>query len=183
MNLKKIKTKLYQVFASPKSYAEYLGVEIGKNSYISTKGFSSEGFLIKIGNNVRIAKEVLLLTHGGVWSLRKVYPELKKFDYYGKINIGDNVYIGQRAIIMPGVTIGNNCVIGAASIVNKSIPDNSVVAGNPIKYISSTDDYVHKLLQRDIKVHGLPHEEKMKFIKNLPEDSFIKKGYLTPNSK
>lgn len=178
MNYKKIKSKLYQLFSSPKTYAKFLGVQIGKNSYISTKGFSSEGFLIRIGDNVRIAKEVLLLTHGGVWSLRKVYPELENFDYYGKITIGNNVYIGQRAIIMPGVTIGDNCVIGAATIVNKSIPDNSVVAGNPVKYISSTDDYVEKLLERDIKAHKMSHHEKMEYIKNLPEEAFIKKGVI-----
>jgi acetyltransferase-like isoleucine patch superfamily enzyme len=177
--IKKIIYKLVATFASPEYYGKFIGVKFGKNCYISTKGFSSEGFLITIGDNVRIAKEVLLLTHGGVWPLRFIYPELKDFDYYGKINIGNNVYIGQRAIIMPGVTIGNNCVIGASTIVNKSIPDNSVVGGNPVKYISTTDEFVERVLKNDIKAHKLKGKEKMDFIRSLPENKFVRKSFIS----
>lgn len=176
--LNKIITKWKYLFSSPENYGKHLGVKFGKNCYISTKGFSSEGFLIEIGDNVRIAREVLLLTHGGIWALRHVYSEMKNFDYFGKIKIGSNVYIGQRTIIMPGVTIGDNCIIGAASIVNKSIPDNSVIAGNPVKYISSTDDYVKKIQNNRIDCHNLSSNEKLKYIQELDDTMFLKRKMI-----
>lgn len=176
--LNKLITKFKFLFYSPISYGRHLGVKFGSNCYISTKGFSSEGGLISIGDNVRIAREVLLLTHGGIWALRHVYKEMKNFDYYGKITIGSNVYIGQRTIIMPGVTIGDNCVIGAATIVNKSIPDNSVVAGNPCKYISSADDFVKKMQRHKIDIYHLKGKEKLDHIYNLDDASFIKRDII-----
>lgn len=174
-------TKFIYIFCTPIFYGKHLGVKFGLNCYISTKGFSSEGGLISVGNNVRIAREVLLLTHGGVWALRHAYEDMKDFDYYGKISIGNNVYIGQRAIIMPGVKIGNNCVIGAATIVNKSIPDNSIVAGNPCKYITNTDSFVKKMMTQKIDTLGLKGKDKLSFIYNLDESFFIQKPNIKKN--
>ena len=51
------------------------------------------------------------------------------------MKIGDNVWLGEGVIVMPGVTIGNGCVIGAHSVVNKSIPDNCIAVGTPAKII------------------------------------------------
>ena len=58
--------------------------------------------------------------------------------------IGDNVFIGMRSTILKGVHIGNNVIIGANSLVNKDIPDNCVVAGNPCKVLMSLDEYLEK---------------------------------------
>jgi len=55
-------------------------------------------------------------------------------DVFGRIKIGDNTYIGENATILPGVTIERNCVIGAGSVVSRSIPDNTVAAGNSIRF-------------------------------------------------
>ena len=71
--------------------------------------------------------------------MRRWYP---KFDTFGKVGIGDYVYIGNDAKIMPGVIIGDNVLIAAGSIVTKSIPSNVVVAGNPARYICSIEDYI-----------------------------------------
>ncbi|MHA7820220.1 MAG: acyltransferase [Erythrobacter sp.] len=58
--------------------------------------------------------------------------------------IGDNCFIGAHSVILPGVRIGDNCIVAAGSIVNKDVPSNSIVAGNPAKVIRSgieTDRY------------------------------------------
>lgn len=58
--------------------------------------------------------------------------------------IGDNVFIGMNSSIMPGVHIGNNCVIGTGSVVTKDVPDNMVVAGNPARIICTLEDFYKK---------------------------------------
>lgn len=109
--------------------------------------FGSEPYLIHIGNHVRITNGVRFVTHdGGLWTLREL--GLKDADCFGPITIGDNVYIGWNAIIMPNVQIGNNCVIGAGAVVTKSIPDNSVVAGVPAKVIETIDEYTEKVKKK-----------------------------------
>ncbi len=65
-------------------------------------------------------------------------------DHRGGVKIGDNVFIGMQTTILKGVHIGNNVIIGANSLVNKDIPDNCVVAGNPCKVIMSLEEYHEK---------------------------------------
>jgi acetyltransferase-like isoleucine patch superfamily enzyme len=74
--------------------------------------------------------------------------------------VGDYVYIGVRSIILPGVTIGNNCIIAAGSVVTKNVPDNSVVGGIPAKFIKSTDEYLEGIKKRSLKLGHLKGEEK-----------------------
>ncbi len=71
---------------------------------------------------------------------------MKELQYIkiGSITIEDNVFIGARALIMPGVTIGKNSIVAAGSIVTKTVPENSIVAGNPAKVITSKDEYLEK---------------------------------------
>lgn len=92
-------------------------------------------YLIQIGNNVTITN-CRILTHDG---------STKKFLGYtkvGKVEIGDNVFIGADAIILPDTKIGSNVIIGSGTVVAKDIPDNSVVAGNPCMVICSFDEYI-----------------------------------------
>ena len=70
--------------------------------------------------------------------------EAEKIDLFGKIKIGNNVHIGTNATIMPGVIIGDNCIIGCGAVVTKKIPDNSVAVGVPARVIESIDDYIKK---------------------------------------
>ena len=91
-----------------------------------------DGGKVKIGNNVFIAPNVGIYTTGHPLeaSLRS-----QGLEYARDITIGNDVWIGAGVSILPGVTVGNNCVIGAGSVVNRSIPDNSVAAGNPCRVI------------------------------------------------
>lgn len=119
-------------------YAKYIGVKLGKNCKIYTKHFGTEPFLIEIGDNVTIAADVKLITHDGSGSL------LGKMFRYRKIIIGNNVFIGMNTIVLLGVEIGDNVIVGAGSVLTKSVPPNSVVAGNPAKIITSFDEYVRR---------------------------------------
>ena len=107
----RVKSVYYRIFTSPSRYAKFLGATIGKSCAIATKGFPREAYLITIGDHVQVTEGVKFFTHGGGWVIRQECPD---FDSFGKITIGNNVYIGNDACIMPGVTIGNNVVIGSA---------------------------------------------------------------------
>jgi len=121
------------------------GMKVGKNLRImSGVDFGSEPWLIEIGDNVVISKDVMFSTHdGGANVIRNL--GIKNINTFGKIQIGNNVFIGARSILLPNVKVGDNVIIGANSIVNKDIPPNSVVAGVPIRKIMSLDDYKKKL--------------------------------------
>lgn len=130
--------------------------------------FGSEPYLITIGNNVRITNGVKFVTHdGGIWTLRK-NGILENGDIFGRITIGDNTHIGSNFIIMPGVNIGKNCIIGCGSIVTKDIPDNSVVVGIPARVIKSIDDYLEDNKKNIVFTKHMSKMEKREYlIKNL----------------
>ncbi len=139
---KKIKRFLMLKLRGPEYYARYLGVSIGKNCLIYTHHFGTEPFLIEIGDNVTIAMDVKLINHDGSGALfGRLYS-------YNKIIIGNKVFIGMGSIILPGVRIGDNVIVGAGSVVTKSIPSNSVVAGNPARFIMSYEQFLEKSLHR-----------------------------------
>lgn len=123
------------------------GAVIGdKCSIHTTAKLGTEPYLITIGNHVRLNEGVFLVTHdGGLWTIRELgISEYKDIDKFGKITIGNNVHIGTNAVIMPGVKIGCNCVIGVGAVVTHDVPDNSVVAGVPARYIESIEEYYKK---------------------------------------
>ncbi|MBQ7172497.1 MAG: acyltransferase [Clostridia bacterium] len=110
--------------------------------------FGSEPYLITLGDRVRISSNVQFITHdGGTWAFRRE-PGYEGIVRFGKIVVGNDSFIGAHSVIMPGVTIGKNCVVGAGSIVTKDIPDRTVVAGVPAKVICTTDEYAKKCKER-----------------------------------
>lgn len=135
------KTVYQRILGSLEKQAIKAGVEMGKDNFIASKFWSSKPYLIRIGQHCLITAGAKLYTHGGAGAVRRRYP---KFDTFGKVVIGDYVYIGNDAKIMPGITVGDNVLIAAGSIVTKSIPSNVVVAGNPARYICSIEDYIER---------------------------------------
>lgn len=104
--------------------------------------FGSEPWLISMGNNIYITDGVKFLTHdGGTLLFRDRVPDL---EITKPISLGSNVYIGNNAIILPGVSIGNEVIVGAGSVVTHDVPDHAVVAGVPAKTIKSTEEYFRK---------------------------------------
>ena len=118
-------------------------IEIGENFYSNHNLIILDVGRVKIGDNVQVAPNVSIYTAG-----HPVHPETRNTGYeYGiDITIGDNVWIGGSVSILPGVTIGDNAVIGAGSVVTKDIPANVVAAGNPcrvIREITEEDRYYY----------------------------------------
>lgn len=103
------------------------GMSIGENSIVSMSvrldRVNPRG--IRIGHHTAIAFDAVILAH---------YPEDNSV---ATTSIGDYCMIGARAIVYPGVTIGNNCIVAAASVVTKDIPPNSLAAGNPARVIET----------------------------------------------
>ena len=117
------------------------GMKVGKNCF-GLQGCTidyAHSWLIEIGDDVIFAPQVYLLAHDTSTKRSLNYTRI------GKIKIGNNCFIGARAFIMPGVTIGDNSIIGVGSIVSKSIPVNVVAAGNPAKVICTVAEYETKL--------------------------------------
>lgn len=149
-----LKIWLKRLFFGPKadsaSYIRHLrrkGMRIGSGTviYNPRQTFIDETrpWMIEIGKNVQITRGVTILTHGYDWSVLK-----GKYGCVlgscGKITIGSNVFIGMNAMILKGAVIGDNCIIGAGSVVTREIPPNSVAAGNPALVIMSLEDYLQK---------------------------------------
>lgn len=135
---------IYYAFGGVAS-ARYMGVGVGDDCRIYIKDFGTEPFLIKIGNRVTITGGVKILTHdGATWLVRDAKG--RRYKYAGVV-IGNNVFIGVNAVIMPGVEIGDNVIVAAGSVVTKSVA-NEVVAGVPARKIRDYSEY-HELACRD----------------------------------
>lgn len=105
--------------------------------------------LVTIGNNVDMNKNFQILTHD--WSshvFRGLYNDFVNSS--GAVHIGSNIYFGTDVIVLKGVTIGDNCIIGAGSIVTHDIPDNSVATGAPCRVVCSIDEYYRKRKQKGL---------------------------------
>lgn len=123
------------------SWLRKCGAEIGENVFLYDRFQCSDAdaTCLKIGNNVKLVG-TKILTHDAS-------PQLflkKDCVRLGRVEIGDNVFVGLNSIILPNVRIGNNVIIGAGSIVTRDIPDNSVAVGNPARVIESIEQYIDK---------------------------------------
>ncbi len=161
----------------PEKWARSIGVKIGKECVINTTDWGSEPYLIEIGDHVYLTSGVYFVTHdGGVFVFQKEDPS---FDVFGRIKIGSNTFVGNNTLILPGVSIGNNCVIGACSVVTKSIPDDTVAAGSPCRFICSIEEYHQHMMKLNMKTFGMSYKQKRKVILTQKDDSlFIKKELI-----
>ncbi len=139
-----------------------IGMSIGEECYIfSDKIETAEPYLITLGNHVTIATDVAFTTHD---ASANFYLE-NTSDIYGRITIGDNVFIGMRTIILPGVTIANNVIIGAGSVVTKSIVEEGIVlAGNPARKICSINDLKSKNSDKNLMTWGMDFNVKREYL-------------------
>lgn len=168
---KLIVLKIRRLFYSPQKWARYIGVNIGEDNLIGKMHWSSEPYLITVGSHCQLTT-CKIFTHGGGQVVRHIDPT---FDTFGKVVIGNYVYIGTDALIMPGVTIGDNVLVAAGSVVTKSIPNGVVVVGNPAKQICTIEDYYERNKCYNVKTKGLTSEAKRSLLLELSDAQLIKK--------
>lgn len=152
--------KTYYVLcrANKVAYLRFLGVRIGEGCSIYTDEhhFGTEPWLIEIGDNVTVGYDVQFITHDGTSRLfRDGFPEMSRFgNRFGTILVRDNCFIGNSAILLPGIEIGPHSVVGAGSVVTKTVPSRTIVAGNPARPIKTLDEYIADYPQRLIPLQA-----------------------------
>lgn len=169
-----LKNLLYRERSTSKSYINYLrrkGVRVGEDSFFfspkTTEVDVTRPWLISIGNDVQIARGVLILTHGYDWSvLRGKYGDI--LGSSGKVTIGNNVFIGANTTILKGSRVGNNVIIGAGSLVTNDLEDNMVYAGNPVRKICTLDEYYKKRIDKQLEEAKELVEEYVAVYKHIP---------------
>ena len=148
-------------------FKKHLGLKAGKNVRVyGNVVFGSEPFLIELGNDITITQNVTFHTHdGGVWVFRKEHPGI---NIYRKVIVGNNVFFGSDSSIMPGVTIGNNVVIAANSVVTRDCESDSVYAGIPARKIRELKDYKEKVLKEAVYIKSSdPKKRKQEILEQL----------------
>ena len=117
----------------PPFYCDYgYNIEIGENFYANVGCTVLDGAKVTFGDNVFIAPHCGFYTAGHPFNVTQRNEGL---EYARPIRIGNNVWIGAQVCVLPGVTIGDNTVIGAGSVVTKDIPAGVVAAGNPCRVL------------------------------------------------
>lgn len=120
--------------------------------------FSTEPYLVTLHDNVFISIGARFICHdGGVLPFRRDEPTL---DLAAPITVEANCFIGTGALIMRGVTIGNNCIVAANAVVTKDVPEGTIVSGNPARAIRSTAEHLAAARTRSLDVGHMDGDRK-----------------------
>lgn len=124
-------------------------MHVGNNFYSNFNLTVVDDTDIYIGDSVMIAPNVVIAT-----GTHPICPELREqvYQYNLPVHIGNRVWIGAGAIILPGVTIGDNSVIGAGSVVTKDIPSGVVAVGNPCRVLREINEYDYEYYRKNCKI-------------------------------
>ena len=139
-------------YIEPPLHANWGGkhVHFGKGVYANFNLTLVDDTHIYVGDHTMIGPNVVLATAG-----HPILPELRPdaYQFNLPIHIGKNCWLGAGVVVLPGITIGDNSVIGAGSIVTKDIPANVVAVGNPCKVLRDISDYDKEFYYKDRKIN------------------------------
>lgn len=145
--VKKLFGKAENAVVTPPFYCDYgFNIEVGRNFYANFNCTILDVAKVTIGDNCFMAPNVAIYTAG-----HPIHPDSRNslYEYGASVTIGDNVWIGGSTVIVPGVHIGSNVVIGAGSVVTRDIPDWCIAAGNPCKVIRPITEEDRKYYFKD----------------------------------
>lgn len=125
-------------------------VHFGKNVYANFNLTLVDDTHIYVGDYTMFGPNVTVATAG-----HPILPELREqgYQYNAPVHIGKNCWIGAGVVIVPGITIGDNVVVGAGSIVTKDLPDNVVAVGNPCKVLREINDHDKEYYFKDRRIN------------------------------
>lgn len=156
---------MYRIKADPIGYCRSIGVQVGEGcwlTWLTEATFGSEPYLVSLGDHVCVASGVRFVTHdGALWVFLQENPGI---DAFAPIKVGDNVFIGMNAVIMPGVTIGDDCIVAAGAVVVRDVPPGSIVGGVPGKVLGTVEDYWGKVAPTVVKMRHLDPEQRRDFL-------------------
>jgi maltose O-acetyltransferase len=111
------------------------GMTVGREVFIAEGVYLDPGFawLIDIGDQTTIGPGVTILAHDATPKLRVGYSAV------ARVSIGARVFVGAHALILPGVTVGDDAIVGAGSVVRRDVAPGTVVAGNPAEEVGTTE--------------------------------------------
>ncbi len=145
-------------YIEPPLHANWGGhnVHFGNHVYANFNLTLVDDAQIYVGNNVLFAPNVVLSTAG-----HPISPELRARDYQfnASIHIGNNVWLGAGVIVLPGVTIGDNTVVGAGSVVTKDLPANVLALGTPCRVVREIGERDRQTYFKDKKIDPRLFEE------------------------
>jgi maltose O-acetyltransferase len=130
-----IKNSKENLIIEPNFWCDYgYNIELGEDFYANHNLTILDGAKVKFGNKVFIGPNCSFYTAGHPIDAKQRNAGL---EYTHPITVGDNVWFGGNVVVLPGVSIGNNSIIGAGSVVTKDIPDHVITVGNPCKVIKN----------------------------------------------
>ncbi|MCH5683669.1 sugar O-acetyltransferase [Niabella sp. W65] len=147
--LRKLLGRTGSQFHKPPFYCDYgYNIAIGENFYSNYNCTILDCAPVTFGNNVLLAPNVSIYTAGHPVHYE---PRNEAYEYAFPVTIGNNVWIGGNTVINPGISIGDNSVIGSGSVVTKNIPANVIAVGNPCKVIRDITDNDRQYYFRNLK--------------------------------
>lgn len=127
------------------------GLKVGRKvRFVEVPQFGTEPFLIEIGDETTFSNNVRFVNHDGGQNALHFFEKYKDVRTFGRIRIGKQCLIGADTILMPGVEMEDNCILGAGSILTTSMKKGSVFAGIPAKFICTIEEYGDKLLANNV---------------------------------
>ena len=138
-------------YIEPPLHANWGGrhVHFGRNIYANFNLTLVDDTHIYVGDFTQFGPNVVLATAG-----HPIDPELREryYQYNAPVRIGRNCWLGANVVVVPGVTIGDNVVVGAGSVVTKDLPSNVVAVGNPCRILREVNDHDREYYFRDRKI-------------------------------
>ncbi|MGR5167022.1 acyltransferase [Vibrio astriarenae] len=166
--ISKLLFQIRKITMNHTDFARKVGVNFGENCTFNTRDFGSEPYLITIGDNFYCSKNISFITHdGSVNVIRNSVEGYSDIDLFGRISIGNNVFIGVNSVVLPNTIVGDNVIIGAGSVIRGELQSNTVYAGVPVKKICSLDEWFEKNKNGFVNTKKLDYKSKREYIMDL----------------